>query len=880
MPEHAFIMSFAASWGLVGILYAPKKPGYVLQVQVSDTTMLKVVILPVTKKQTEGMRIRLTGILLTWQMVVFSQVSPTTTSTQQSIYRETEERINNVQHAKIDARFDYAKSYLYGKVWLTLKPHFYPTDSLRLDAKGMTIVQVGVVKNSKVVPLKYTYDGMNLRINLGRPYTRRDTYQVYVEYTAKPNEYKGQGSKAIQDAKGLYFINPEGKVKDKPTQIWTQGETEATSVWVPIIDKPNQKCTQEIMMTVPSKYVTLSNGKLMSRRGNGDGTRTDHWKMDLPHSPYLFFMGVGDYAIVKDSYKGKEVSYYVEKEYAGVARKIFGETPAMMRHFSQVLGVEYPWIKYAQMVARDFVSGAMENTTATLHREALQQNARELVDGNQFEDYISHELFHQWFGDLVTAESWSNLTVNESMANYSEVIWIEHRYDKDAADAHNYKDMQDYRSSLSAHNDNLVRFNYGDKEEMFDLVTYNKGGRIVHMLRNYIGDSAFFKGLNLYLNTHKFKNTEATHLRLAFEEVTGKDLNWFWNQWYFNSGHPRLEINYGYNAENQTASVYLKQTQPGDRAFRLPFAIDLYHGQDRQRFHVETDRKTDTFTFKVSSKPDLINVDAEKILLADKKDNKPPDAYLLQYKVGNYVDRIEALEYAIKNTDTANAQTIIELALNDRYSGLRERALGALDVTKASEAIFRKAMLIAEQDDKRTTRAAAIDFLARKKDSSYRSLFLKAVYDSSYSVAGAGLEALMNIDEEAVLPLVPQLKKDARGRLEHALKLAEVLTFTDKDFDRMTLAFDSASMYEKFVQFRSYLTFLGNVENTENFKKGVNRIVAFRDRVASFSKEYNDEINRQLNSLKNKKLNNRRVGDPATRQQQAEYIDRVLKQKS
>ena len=219
----------------------------------------------------------------------------------------------------------------------------------------------------------------------------------------------------LPDAKGLYFINPKGEEKDKPTQIWTQGETEANSVWMPTIDKPNQKTTQEIYMTVPAKYVTLSNGLLISQKKNADGTRTDYWKMDLPHAPYLFFMGVGDFAIVKDSYKGKEVSYYVEKEYAPVARSIFGNTPEMMKFFSEKLGVEYPWQKYAQIVGRDYVSGAMENTTATLHQESAYQNARELVDGIRWEGTIAHELFHQWFGDLVTAESWSNLTVNESV---------------------------------------------------------------------------------------------------------------------------------------------------------------------------------------------------------------------------------------------------------------------------------------------------------------------------------------------------------------------------------------------------------------------------------------------------------------------------------
>lgn len=205
------------------------------------------------------------------------------------IYRASPEKINDLVHTKMDARLDFAKSQLYGKVWITLKPHFYSTDSLRLDAKGMDIKQVAVMKGGKNMPLKYTYDGMQLDIDLDKKYKGGESYTIYIDYTAKPNEFQAEGSAAITDAKGLYFINPTGEETDKPTQVWTQGETEATSVYVPTIDKPNQKTTQEFILTVPAKYVTLSNGKIISQKKNSDGTRTDHWKMDLPHAPYLFF---------------------------------------------------------------------------------------------------------------------------------------------------------------------------------------------------------------------------------------------------------------------------------------------------------------------------------------------------------------------------------------------------------------------------------------------------------------------------------------------------------------------------------------------------------------------------------------------------------------
>lgn len=243
----------------------------------------------------------------------YAQQAPKPDDPEMKIYRAVPTKVNDLIHTKLDVRFDYKKRYLYGKEWVTLKPHFYPTDSLRLDAKGMDLKNISVVKNGKNIPLKFIYqDSLSVAIKLDKVYHNNESYTIYIDYTAKPNELKSKGSAAINDAKGLYFINPDGTEKDKPTQVWTQGETESSSAWFPTIDKPSQKTTEEITMTVPSKYVTLSNGKLVSQKTNADGTRTDYWKMDLPHSPYLFMMAVGDFKIYKDKWRDKEVNYYLE----------------------------------------------------------------------------------------------------------------------------------------------------------------------------------------------------------------------------------------------------------------------------------------------------------------------------------------------------------------------------------------------------------------------------------------------------------------------------------------------------------------------------------------------------------------------------------------
>jgi aminopeptidase N len=774
--------------------------------------------------------------LLAFSFVTYSQnPSPGKSESWKSIYRASSTKINDLVHTKLDVIFDFSRSWMYGKAWITLHPHFYPTDSLRLDAKSMNINQVSIVRAGKNIPLKYVYDSLSLKITLDKTYKGGESYTVFVDYVAKPNDIKDAGSAAISDKKGLYFINPLGKDKGKPTQIWTQGETESNSVWFPTIDKPNQKTTDEISITVPDKYLTLSNGLLASRKKQSDGTRTDVWKMDLPHAPYLMMMAVGDYSVIKDSYKGKEVSYYVEKEYAPVARKIFGYTPEMIDFFSRITGVNFPWQKYAQITVRDYVSGAMENTTATVHGDFAQQDARQLTDGNTWEDVIAHELFHSWFGDYVTCESWSNLTMNESFADLSETLWEEYKHGKDAGEAQNFSDIQNYLRSGSEKKD-LVRFFYSDREDMFDAVSYQKGGAILNMLENYVGDSAFFKTLNLYLTTRKFKSAEAQDLRLDFEEITGEDLNWFWNQWFYGSGHPKLDISYNYNSTGKTAQVFIKQTQP-DKIFRLPVAIDLYQGGEKKRYKIWLEHQADTLTFPSASRPDLINVDGDKILVCEKTDHKTLDNFVFQYKnAGLYLDRREAIDFAAtKQVDDRKALDLMKTALKDKYFGLRLYTLRRLNINNDSVKKSVEPLLndMAKNDPNSLVRAGAIEALGKYKKESYRTFFLKSIDDSSYSIAGNALLALGTIDSTTALEKARILSsQNVKGALDDAIITSLYKFASENDFDSLAERFDVLPFgNEKLNLLQPFAGFLKRVQNTTNFKRGIDMIVRFRDEV-------------------------------------------------
>ncbi|MDR6920706.1 MULTISPECIES: M1 family metallopeptidase [Chryseobacterium] len=736
--------------------------------------------------------------------IVFSAnvSAQTETSGREKVYRATHTKITELKHTKLKVSFDYQKEHMNGEEWLTASPYFYPSNELVLDAKGMLIHEVALDNDGKKSPLKYDYKNDVLKISLDKIYQKNQDYTVYIKYTARPNEVKQEGSMAINDAKGLYFINAQGKDPDMPTQIWTQGETESSSAWFPTIDKPNQKTTQEIYMTVPDKYVTLSNGVLKNSQKEGAGLRTDHWVMDKRHSTYLFFMGVGEYAIVKDKWKNIPVDYYIEKEYEPYAKQIYGNTPEMIEFFSKKLNYDYPWVKYAQISGREYVSGAMENTTATLHGSDILQKPGQLIDENKWEDTIAHELFHHWFGDLVTAESWSNLTVNESFANYSEYLWNDYKYGKDQADYHLMSDVNMYIHNPSDFRKNLVRFNYDSREDVFDLVTYQKGGGILHMLRNYLGDEAFFAGMNDYLKTNEYQNAEAHQLRLSFEKVSGKDLNWFFNQWYFGNGNPKISYSSTFEPVKKQVTVTINQTQ--ELPFEFPLAIDVYDSGKPKRYNVWVNAEDkNTFTFDVSKNPDLVNINADGILLADITDTKTPEQNLMQFTGSKeFKNRYKALT-GIKDQTGKNASAVklLGAALKDPFFRIRIKALELMDLTNADQmkALGAEVEKLASNDPKTLVQAAAVAALAKTKDKKYLPIFEKGVSAVSNAVKGNSLSAVLTIDPAKADALADKI--DLEGASDELLEQLLPVVVKNKVTSQMSHITPLAAFYP-FVKFK------------------------------------------------------------------------------
>jgi aminopeptidase N len=764
--------------------------------------------------------------------LVNTDTSETLKAKNKLAYQASATRVNDIIHTKLEVSFDWAKQYMYGKATITIKPYFYPTSTLQLDARGMEIKEVSLIKKDSVAKdqagisgvtskknLEYKYENNVITIQLDKEYKRTEEYTIFIDYVSKPNELKkGGGSAAITDDKGLYFINPYGTEKNKPQQIWTQGETQSSSVWFPTIDRPNERMTQEINITVDKKYVTLSNGELIFSIENEDNTRTDCWKMNLPHAPYLAMMMIGEFAIVKDIWREKEVNYYVEKEYESSAKAIFGNTPEMLEFFSNKLGVEFAWNKYSQVVARDYVSGAMENTTAALFGEFLQRTERELLDKN-YEYVVSHELFHEWFGDLVTCESWSNIPLNESFATYGEYLWEEYKYGLDAADYHSAESREGYLEEALGKQVNLIRFYYADKEDMFDAHSYNKGGQVLHMLRKYVGDDAFFASLKLYLETNKFSSVEIHNLRLAFEQVTGEDLNWFFNQWFLSSGHPNLVIKQMYDAVNKKEKIQIKQIQDLTTTplYKLPIAVDIYANGKKERHKIVITKADETFEWDVNSTPDLVNVDAEKMVLCNKEEEKSIAEWAFQYRNAPlYLDRDEALSGLVKNIKDSVASVVILSALKDKFWSIREDVIGILKNIPAGHEQAIKEILIqlAKTDEKANVRVAAIDYLAGNyEDEDLQAVYKNALNDRSYSVLGSAIVAIAKANPKEGLVLAKQYENEKNSDVLYAIAELYANFGTAENNDFFIQSENKFTGYSKAGFIRQYLAFLKMQDN-------------------------------------------------------------------
>ena len=735
-------------------------------------------------------------------------------------YRPSATRKFDLINTRLDLSFNWENRQVIGEALLDLKAYFYNEQFLLLDAKGFDIFQIALVENDTKSDLEYVYDSTKIVIDLGREFNSEENFQVYIRYNANPDRLV-KGSPSLKDNKGLFFIDPDDEDPHKPSQIWTQGETESSSCWFPTIDKPNERCTQEIYVTVQDKYTTFSNGLLLSSINNEDGTRTDYWKQSIPHAPYLFALVVGEYAVENDNWRDIEVDYFVEPKFKRYAKDIFGNTPEMLEFYSNYLGVDYPWEKYHQIVVRDFVAGAMENTSATIHFSGLHQTKRELLDEDH-EDIIAHEIAHHWFGDLVTCESWSNIPLNESFATYAEYLWFEHKYGKEFADYHLATDLRSYLREATTKQVPLIRYRYDHPDDMFDRHSYQKGGRVLHMLRDYVGEKAFRLSLQHYLKEHEYNSVEIHDLRQSFEVITGEDLNWFFDQWFLNLGHPILDIRYQYDEEAKLLSVIVDQKPSDEEAgiFRMPVALDIYSSTGVKRHDIVVDEAFETFEFKMDEKPLLVNFDANKMLLCEKTDNKDLAEWIYQYKNAPLMlDRYEAVSHLANYQENEDVHDLMIDAIADPFFRLRQKVISELAVKAEKKAMIESLLANAvKSDEKSLVRMEALDKLISIETSDLKDICLQSLNDSSYLVAATALDGLFDVDSALALDFASKLESVDNYDMEYSVATIYCQVPDEKYQDYFENQISSKGGRRLYNYMYFYAYYLGNMGYNENLK--------------------------------------------------------------
>jgi aminopeptidase N len=680
------------------------------------------------------------------------------------IYRATTPRIWDIRRTIVQITPDWQRKEADGNVGLEVWPLHGAKDTLVLDAQNMQIDMVAV--GTRTPP--YRYDSSQLHIYVGDQDFGTESapkpLQIRIRYLARPYSVASGGSAAIKDDRGLYFINTDGSVPGKPRQIWTQGETESNSNWLPTIDKPNQRTRVTLLLTVPDTMQSLGNGRLVNSSAPTNGFRVDTWQTDTAIQAYAIMFAIGRFDKTVDAWKhpsGKqlEVAYYTEPEYKPYARNIFRNTPEMLSFFSRATGVPYPWEKYSQIIARDYVSGAMENTSASLFGEFMNQNDRQLIDATP-EDIVSHELFHQWFGDYVTAESWSNLTVNESFATFGEILWREHKYGKDNAAELAYEDKQRYLNAAERLDPPLVRFHYRDREEMFDRISYQKGGAILRYIHSIIGDAAFSTAMKIYLTENALQSAEATNWRLAIEKATGQDWTQFFNEWYFRGGHPQLIVKQTYDDTAGKLRISVRQQNHPDstRFYTLPLEFrELGHNAIIRT--VARREQEFVYDYRNGKRPYVL-IDPDNYLPGTIGEKKPLHAWIQQLDSGGHGARRAAINTARYMPKDPDAIQVYRLALKHRDPGTRLHALNMLGTVSDAgwqESLKAEIVYLLQNETQSKVLAAAYKVAGEWGLRNERKLMEEAVWDSSYFVSGAALSALNKIDKDTAYMLAKRI---------------------------------------------------------------------------------------------------------------------------
>jgi aminopeptidase N len=647
------------------------------------------------------------------------------------------DRPGQVDHIFLDLILDIPHQRFHGTCTTTIIPVRSPIDRLTMDAVDLEIASILV----DGVSCQFDYDGEKIEIHLQQA-TTTEVMKVKIAYSVDHPQ------------RGLYFIQPTADYPDKPTQVWTQGEDEDSRFWFPCFDYPGQLATSEIRVQVPQGFKAISNGELLKTESVPEGV-IYHWSQQQVHPTYLMTLAVGDFAEIRDEWRGRPITYYVDQGREADAQRSMGKTPRMVEFLSQKYGYDYPYPKYAQVCVDDFIFGGMENTSTTLLTDRCLLDERAAMDNLQTESLVLHELAHQWFGDLVVIKHWSHAWIKEGMASYAEVFWTEAEYGNDDAAYYLLNEARSYITEDSnRYRRPIVTNIYREAIELYDRHLYEKGACVYHMIRSILGDELYDRAIQTFVQDNAHKTVETVDLLRAIDQATGYNLMFLFDQYVFRGGHPDYQVAYTWEAESKLAKLSVTQKQANKDSnskelfdLKIPVAFGYIPTESSSpkltNFTLRIHQHEQSFYFPLEHKPDFISFDVNNNFLKTVTLQYPVAELKNQLKFDcDPVSRIYAAGALAKKGGLEAIKALAQSLTDDPFWGVRLEVAKKLGSIKLNQAF--KVLKTGLQDpDARVRRSVIMALSNFKTTTSYETIaqFLNQG-DASYYTEAAAAQSL------------------------------------------------------------------------------------------------------------------------------------------
>jgi aminopeptidase N len=661
----------------------------------------------------------------------------------------------DVKHYRIDLTLDEDTKSFAGITQVDFTSSQEGLNNLKLDAETF-VVNTVIDENGKALAFKQS-DG-KLDITLKAALQKGAESKVIIHYQADnvdidPTKF---GMKAGYDL-GLDF---KAASDTNPQLINTLSFPEGARHWFPCFDHPSDWATHDTLITVKNSYKAIANGALLSTTENVDtGMRTYYYSQLKPQPTYLYVLVAGPYVVLEDKHGELPLQYWVYSGKEKDAQLTFAPTANMIGFFEKLYGSKFPWVKYAQITVPG-IGGGAESTSATVLGESLVRNQQDIVDfpSNRV---ISHEIAHQWWGDFVGYQDWQHVWLSESFATLSEYLFNAQDLGKDEGALNLFNKKRDYLNE--AHNKfirPIVTNKWDRPDQMFDNHSYAKGAVVLNMFRDLVGVESFSAIMQGFLQKHAYSNATTEDFFDIVSAVSGKDYQWFFEQWLLKPGHPVLEITSDWDEKQSVLVLNIKQTQDTNKGialFKLPIRIGITTESGKRVQDIWLDKQQQTFSFALAEKPLLVHFDEGDVLLKEWTFNKSTGELLYQLSHDNAMGRLWAateLETHLNEAEVTNA--LIQAVSKDNFWAVRQTALTSLSKVQSVE-LQDYLQQLSIKDVKNQVRATALNALGAYKNPQLIG-FIKQRYatEQSYLLKAAAISALGQYHDPTLTEFISQ----------------------------------------------------------------------------------------------------------------------------